>query len=120
MTTPNLAFNGSTISFAGSAVLKVISISAPQEVDEIDVSGANEPWIAEGGQLKQSIDVKVVGGTTLTCGTKGAITGAWNDGSTFPAITSAMLSKASVEGSKNNPISTTLHFVPSTAAVWAE
>jgi hypothetical protein len=117
--TANYAFNGSNISFAGSPLLKVISIGNPQEVDEIDVSGANEAWTAEGGQLKQSIDVKVVGGVTLTCGTKGAITGTWNDGSTFPSITNAMLSKISTEGAKNNPISSTLHFVPSTAATWA-
>jgi hypothetical protein len=116
MTTPNLAFNGSSISFNGTAMGGLISIQDPSTYEEIDVSAANQDAIYEKGQLKRAINVKCVGGAAGINGTKGSLSITWNDGSTSPPITNALCSAQSPEGSKNNPISTTYKFVPSTSA----
>ena len=118
MTTSNLAFNGSSLTFGGSPVGNIISITDANTCEEIDVSAANQDAIFEAGQLKRAINIKIVGGpaTALACKTKGALQIAWHDGTVSAPITNALLTQSSPEGSKNQPISTTLKFVPSTAA----
>jgi hypothetical protein len=121
MTTPNLSFNNSTISFNGTVLGGLLSIQDSSTNEEIDVSASNQDGIYEAGQLKRAITVKCVGGAALTCSTtttanKGPLAITWHDGSTSPAINNALLTQVSPEGSKNNPISTSYKFVPSTAA----
>ena len=107
----NDGFNGSTVSFGGS-IAQLRGIGYNQEAPEVSVHGSS--WAAQSvrsGIPKNSVSVDVVGTFSSTIGTSGALTVAWNDGSSGGTLTNAVLVGRSMTGSMNGEITSTAKFV---------
>lgn len=107
----NKGFNGSTVTFAGSIVGSLRGLSYSSKSVKRDVTGALD---TDGTQVtgppQKTVIVDVVGGTLPTA-TSGALTIAWNDGTTLGTLAKAAVGDMDVKGSMNGEITGTIEFV---------
>lgn len=101
----NKGFNGSTLSFAGTAVGTLIGLTVDTSAAEVDVTASGDTVKSyESGIPDPSIQVEVIGGTVLAVGSKGSVGIAWNDGTTTGTLTKGVVTKSSVKGTKDGSI----------------
>lgn len=108
----NKGFNKSTVTF-GTAIANIRGISFDQAAPEVSVHAST--WAKQSfrsGIPKNSLTVDVVGGSTITTGTTGALTISFFDGvaTGSTAATPAVCLGRSIKGSMNSEITTTLRF----------
>ncbi len=108
-------FNGTTVTFNGSAIAHIMDVQEPRKMPKVNVAGADDDEeLYEAGKKDREITVKHVGGSSLTEGTKGALSVTWNDGTT-DTFGNVVLLEIDTSGSKNGAIQTTLKFAPTPA-----
>jgi hypothetical protein len=102
--------NETTLSFSGATIGALLSCSVDQTCAEIDVSGASDAEkIYVGGQRDRKFTCEVVGTPDTVVPSQGALSIAWQDGSTSSAAT-AVCVQNSTSGSLNGAITSTLAF----------
>jgi hypothetical protein len=105
--------NLSTLTFGTVTVGKVTSIQFGGSAAEIDVSALTDTakkYIA--GQPNNKITFEVIGNnTSMIVGNTGAVTVAWNDG-TSSSITKTMVSSYEVKGGVDQAITCSVGLVP--------
>ncbi len=105
---------GTTFTF-GAAVSGVQSISVNDGGGEIDItnlSSTEREFLSSFGSTE--VTVTVFGGSTIARGDTGAISVAWNDGTT-DSVSSAICISRRRSGSAGDAITTTLTFKPTPA-----
>jgi hypothetical protein len=108
-------FNGSTFSFGGTPVGKLIGISYKHGGAWVDVSEPEDlNKLYELGQSDLEVQLKFKGGAAggLVPKTKGSATITWKDGTTSPCPGTWMVGPISVSGDHDNPISSTAELRP--------
>jgi hypothetical protein len=115
MATVSRMFNGSTFSFGGTPVGKLIGISYKEGGSWIEVTEPEDlVKLYELSKADLQVQLKFKGGAAgnLTYGAKGAAAITWKDGSTTPCPGTWMVGPKDVEGSEDNPISSTRELRP--------
>ena len=108
-------FNGTTVTFDGSAIAHIMDVQVPKKAPKVNVSGADDTEEEyEVGKTDREVTVKIVGYSTLSVGDKGALTVTWNDGNT-DTFGNVVVTDVSVSGSKNGAITTDIKFAPTPA-----
>lgn len=110
------AFSGSTISFASSNVLQLVSISYDETGNEIDVTDAADTLMQyDAGTPDVTVTAEVIGTDHgISVGDTGAISISWNDGGS-DSLSSALCTGVSHSGSVNDKLTASLTFKPANA-----
>lgn len=108
----NDGFDGSTITFAGSAIGKVRSIDFSDEANEVDVTSLDDAVHGfVSGIPSLECTVEVLGNPAIARGDTGALSITWFHGGT-DAIGSAICTAKPATGSLDGEITTTYTFKP--------
>lgn len=115
MTVVSRMFNGSTFTFASSAVGKLVSMSFKKGGSWVEVTQPEDAnKLYELGQSDLEVQLKFKGGGagSLVPGTKGTAAIVWKDGTTSTCPGSWMVGPISVEGSWDNPLTSSVELRP--------
>lgn len=108
----NKGANGSTISFNSSDQTTIKSISFKEDGNAVDVTDLNDAYHKfVAGIPSIECTITVVGNSTITIGSTGAIAIAWFDGTT-DAMSSALVTSIETSGELDGEISTSITFQP--------
>ena len=118
MTTPaSRMFNGSSFTFASSAVGKIVGMSfkiGGTWVDVTEPEDANK--LFEQGQPELEVKLKFKGGTTLVQGAVGAAAIVWNDGTSTSCPGTWQVGPVEYTGDWDAPITSTAELRPTVPA----
>ena len=115
MATISRMFNGSTFTFDGSAVGKLIGISYKEGGNWVEVTEPEDLFkLYELGQADLQVQLRFKGGAAggMTYGHKGAAAITWKDGSTTSCPGTWIVGPKEVEGSWDAPITSTRELRP--------
>lgn len=108
----NDAFNGTTITFGGTAIDKVRSIDFTDEANEVDTTSLDDSTHAFVAGIKSlECNVEVLGNPALSEGDTGAIVLTWFNGDS-DSIGSGICTSVSKSGTLDGEIATTYAFKP--------
>ncbi len=106
-------FNGSTLTFGGAAVAKLVGLTYKVDGAEIDVTvpeDANK--LFEAGQDDLEVTAKVKGPVALTRKAKGTLAVAWSNGTTATCPGTFQVMSIEDSGDYDAPISGSIKFKP--------
>lgn len=106
--------NGSSITFAGSAIGEVVSINYTENGADIQVTDLGDSNHAyEVGILDQECSIEINGdeATHATFGDTGALSISWNSGGSS-SMASAVVTSVDTSGSLDDKVTTTITFKP--------
>ena len=105
-------FNGSTISVGAADQIPLTGMTFDDSAAEVDVTGcADSGHTYEAGLPNVTLTIETVGVSDLSVGDEGAISVAWNDGST-DTITNGVVTAVSKTGSLDGAISSSVTVRP--------
>jgi len=107
-------FNGTTFTFASTAVGKLVGMSYRAGGNWIDVSYPTDlnKLFEMTSQLELEVKLKFKGGTSLTTGTKGTTAIVWKDGTTTNCPGTWQIGPVEVTGDWDAPITSTAEARP--------
>jgi len=112
----NDGFNGSTISFGGADQTPLIAIDYDSSGSEVDVTGnADTNHTYECGLANDTITWEIVGKTTLTEGSQGAVVVAWKDGNNYGGMTNSVITSIEKGGGLDGAVTTRITAKPTAA-----
>jgi len=107
----NVGFNGTTVSFNGTAIAGIRSVRYQGSCAHVPVTGSDAiVKLCKPGLPSETLTVVVVGSNALSKGATGAIVVAWSDGGTDGSMTKARLMSGSMSGSLDGDNTKTLIF----------
>ncbi len=113
----NDGFNGSVLTFGGDIVGKLRDFSWDDDAGEVDVTSLdNVVHVSVGGIPAIECTAEIVGVSDLGTGsTNGVLNIDWNDGSSTTSTATFRVSKASISGSLDSEMTTSITFMPTTS-----